>query len=315
MSLGTSSPPRILINGSPLNVVDKFSYLGSIVNSSNNLDDEINQRIRKALTNFGQLSSWVWKNHHLAIKLKIKVYTACILSVLLYSRETWCTYCRQENRLIAFHFRCLRSILGVSWRDHVPNSTILHLTGSYDLTTIIRQRRLRCLGHVHHMEDGRLPKDILYSEFYNAPCRTGRPKLRYKDVIKRDIAGFHISPQSWETLAADRNRWCASLSFGYSLSATSHAEKMEKRRAHRWQRRDGPWWWYLQFHSCGFVALYMVSDLFSVSAKAIIWEWHILQYLLAKAMFWFINFMLEFACFDCLVLTSQNLTHKHCLQI
>ena len=33
MSLGTSSPPRILINGSPLNVVDKFSYLGSIVNS------------------------------------------------------------------------------------------------------------------------------------------------------------------------------------------------------------------------------------------------------------------------------------------
>jgi len=90
------------------------------------------------------------------------------------------------------------------------------------------------------MEDGRLPKDILYSEFYNTPRRTGRPKLRYKDVIKRDMAGFHISPQSWETLAADRNRWRASLSFGSSLSATSYAEKMEKRRAHRQQRRDGP---------------------------------------------------------------------------
>jgi len=73
MSLRTSSPPRILINGSPLNVVDKFYYLGSIVNSSNNLDDEINQRIGKASTNFGRLSSRVWKNHHLAIKLKIKV--------------------------------------------------------------------------------------------------------------------------------------------------------------------------------------------------------------------------------------------------
>ena len=139
MSLGTSCPPHILINSSPLNVVDKFSYLGSIVNSSNNLDDEINQQIGKALSNFGRLSSRVWKNHHLAIKLKIKVYTAFILSVLLYSSETWCTYCRQENRLNAFYFRCLRSILGVSWRDHVPNSTILHLTGSYDLTTIIRQ--------------------------------------------------------------------------------------------------------------------------------------------------------------------------------
>jgi len=89
------------------------------------------------------------------------------------------------------------------------------------------------------MEDGRLPKDILCGEFYNAPRRTGKPKLRYKDVIKRDIAGFHISPQSRETLAADRNRWRASLSYGYSLSATSYAEKMERRRFHRRQRRDG----------------------------------------------------------------------------
>jgi len=89
------------------------------------------------------------------------------------------------------------------------------------------------------MEDGRLPKDILYGELYNAPHRTGRPKLRYKDVIKHDMAGFHISPQSWETLAADRNRWHASLSFGYLLSATSYAEKM-KHRAHRRQRRDRP---------------------------------------------------------------------------
>jgi len=137
MSLGTSIPPRILVNGSLL-VVEKFSYLGSVVNSSNSLDNEINQLIGKASTNFGRLSSRFSKNHHLAIKLKIRVYTACILSVLLYSSETWCTYCRQENWLNAFHFKCLRSNLGVSWKDHVPNSTILHLTGSYDQSHISR---------------------------------------------------------------------------------------------------------------------------------------------------------------------------------
>jgi len=57
--LGTPNPPRILINGSLFKVVDKFSYLESVANSSNNLDDEINQRIGKASTNFGRLSSWV----------------------------------------------------------------------------------------------------------------------------------------------------------------------------------------------------------------------------------------------------------------
>ena len=107
---------------------------------------------------------------------------------------------------------------------NVLNSTILHLTGSYDLTTIIRQRRLRWLGHVHRMEDGRLPKDILYSEFYNAPRRTGRPKLRYKDVIKRGMAGFqslHIHGKHFLPIAADG----VPLSFGYSLSGTSYAKK------------------------------------------------------------------------------------------
>ena len=41
MSLGTPNPPRILINGSLLKVVDRFSYLGSVVNSSKSPDDEI----------------------------------------------------------------------------------------------------------------------------------------------------------------------------------------------------------------------------------------------------------------------------------
>jgi len=85
ISVETSIPPRILVNGSLLNVVDKFSYLGSVVKSSNNLEEQINQRIGMASTNFGRLSSRVWKNYYLAIKLKIRVYTACILSVLLYS--------------------------------------------------------------------------------------------------------------------------------------------------------------------------------------------------------------------------------------
>ena len=76
----------------------------------------------------------------------------------------------------------------------------------------MRQRRLRWLGHIRLMGDGRLPKDILYGEFCNAPSWTGRPKLHKKDAIKRDMAGFHTSPQSWETLAADRNRCRASAS-------------------------------------------------------------------------------------------------------
>jgi len=144
MSLGTSIPSPILVNVSLLNVVDKFFYLGSVVNCLNNLDEEINQQIGKASINFGRLSSRVWKNHHFAIKLKIKVYTACILSVLLYSSETWCTYPRQENRLNAFHFRCLRSILDVSWRIMSP--TPLSWISPVHMTSLLSYGSDVCAG-------------------------------------------------------------------------------------------------------------------------------------------------------------------------
>jgi len=43
-------------------------------------------------------------------------------------------------------------------------------------------------GHVCRMEDNRLPKQVLYSELPNASRPTGRPKLRFRDVLKRDNA-------------------------------------------------------------------------------------------------------------------------------
>jgi len=40
------------------------------------------------------------------------------------------------------------------------------------------------------MEVNRLPKQVLYSELPNAPRPTGCPKLRFRDVLKRDLNAF-----------------------------------------------------------------------------------------------------------------------------
>jgi hypothetical protein len=44
------------------------------------------------------------------------------------------------------------------------------------------------------MDDGRIPKDILYGEL-----ATGRPALCYKDFCKRDLKSCNISPADLET--------------------------------------------------------------------------------------------------------------------
>ncbi|KAK1893602.1 GTP-binding protein RHO2 [Dissostichus eleginoides] len=57
------------------------------------------------------------------------------------------------------------------------------------------------------MPDGRLPKGILYGELSAGSRGRGRPLLRFKDVVKRDMKALDIATDNWERLAEDRTKW------------------------------------------------------------------------------------------------------------
>ena len=78
-------------------------------------------------------------------------------------------------------------------QDKVTNADVLSRAGLLTVYTLFRQRRLRWLGHVRRMEDGRIPKDILYGEMALGRRTTGRPHLRYKDVcVMAGMAGIAV---------------------------------------------------------------------------------------------------------------------------
>ena len=87
-----------------------------------------------------------------------------MLSTLLYGSEAWTPYSRQERRLNAFHLRCLRRLLGITWQDRVTNIDVLAEAGMPSMFAILTQRRLRWLGHVTRMDEGRVPKVMLFGE-------------------------------------------------------------------------------------------------------------------------------------------------------
>ena len=158
---GTESPPVITIDDYELDVVHQFTYLGSTITKNLSLDTELDKRIGKAATTLAHLTSCVWTNPKLTMKTKMAVYNACVISTLLYGSKTWTTYARQERHLNTFHMRSLCRILGISWQYKVPNTEVLPLTGLPSIFTLLRQRRLRWLGHIDCMPDGRIPKDLL----------------------------------------------------------------------------------------------------------------------------------------------------------
>ena len=103
---------------------------------------------------------------------------------------------------------------------------------------LLTKRRLRWLGHVTHMQDGRLPKDILYGELATGSRPTGRPSLRYKDVLKRDLKAGGIAPAGFEALAADRSGWRSTTMSAIKTAEQKREEQWEDKRARRRQRAE-----------------------------------------------------------------------------
>ena len=236
LTQGAVTAPTITIDNTPLELVESFKYLGSTIASSPSLDMEISSRIGKAAGVMSKLDTRVWSNGQLTTATRLRVYQACVLSTLLYGSESWTTYSSQENRLNTFHLRCLRRLLHIRWQDKVTNVEVLKRAGIPSMHGLLSQRRLRWLGHVHRMEDGRIPKSILYGELSEGQRRKGRPQMRFIDVCKRDFKATNIDPNTWESSAADRVLWRASVKTGVKkaeLSRTLHLQLKREQRKNR----------------------------------------------------------------------------------
>ena len=79
--------------GTPLKLVDKFTYLGSSVEST---EKDIETRLMKAWTAINRLSI-IWKSD-LTDKMKRSFFQAAVTSILLYGCTTWTLTKRLEKK-------------------------------------------------------------------------------------------------------------------------------------------------------------------------------------------------------------------------
>nr|VZI39365.1 unnamed protein product [Spirometra erinaceieuropaei] len=182
-----NAPPQISVNGTQLQVVENFPYLGSTLSRNTKIDDEVANGISKASQAFGRLHSTVWNRHGLQLSTKLKMYKAVILPTLLYGAETWTLYAKQVRRLNHFHLSCLRRILRLNWQDRIPDTDVLERTGILSIYSMLRQMQLRWSGHLMRMDDERLPKRLFYGDVATGSRRQGGQIRRYKDTLKSSL--------------------------------------------------------------------------------------------------------------------------------
>ena len=141
------------LTGCPLTQVDKFTYHGSSVSSTEN---DINTRRAKAWT-INDSRSVIWKSD-LTDEIKHSFFQAAVESILLYGCTTWTLTKRIGKKIGVNYTRMLRVVLNKSWRQHpTKQQPYGHLSL---ITKTIQVRRNRYAGHCWRSRD-ELMSDIL----------------------------------------------------------------------------------------------------------------------------------------------------------
>jgi hypothetical protein len=85
------------LDGNDIKEVDTFTYLGSCINKNGKIQNEINERLRKA-SNFHHLVKGLIRNRDINNKCKIDIYKVYFKKILLYGAESWmCTERRKQD--------------------------------------------------------------------------------------------------------------------------------------------------------------------------------------------------------------------------
>ena len=190
---------RISINGSVLEEVDHFMYLGAKIQGDGDNSKEIRSRLAMGLQALIGMKK-LWRGQDKVTKLRI--LRACVFPVATYACETWVLRKAEEQRISAFENKCYRRILRVPWTQHRTNDSIREELGvglSNDwLLQYVKKQNLTYFGHIRR-QDG-MEKTVLEA-YIPGKRKRGRPRCKWEKTII-DVFG---SMEQASRIAEDRN--------------------------------------------------------------------------------------------------------------
>ena len=141
-----SAKKKTVAEGTELELVDKYTYLGQIITADHNIETEVRRRIMLGWKAFGKHHT-VW-NSKLPLCLKRRVYGQCVLAVMTYGSETW-ALTRALTQKLASAQRCMkRKILGITWQDFKTSNWIRSQTKCQDIIQTIKWLKWEWAGHL-----------------------------------------------------------------------------------------------------------------------------------------------------------------------
>lgn len=205
MRINTNNSTPVEINGTPIEEVSEFCYLGSMISTDGGTATDIQSRITKARAAYGGLSS-VWNADTLTIRTKMRIFNACVLSVLLYGSETWRIVGSEITKAQIFVNRCLRRILRIFWPNRISNEE-LHARAEHEpLEAVIKRRKWRWIGHTLRKPQTSVTR-IALDWNPQGKRRQGRPRNTWRRTVENELGKAGATWNEAKSTAANRVRW------------------------------------------------------------------------------------------------------------
>ena len=182
-----------------------FKYLGSVIVPSLKDDIDVANRTCQAAKAFGALCKPIFKSTDLSARAKGVIYSAYVLSLLLYGSEAWALRKDLMHQLSTFHNRCLRRIAGINRRmqhfEHISSAQVAERVGLRTLQSHLDERLLRWAGHLAREPATRLTRCLLFAWAPRADGvlrAEGRPQMTAAarlDTVIQDMAKSPLLPE------------------------------------------------------------------------------------------------------------------------
>ena len=197
---------EVAIEGESIPKVDKFRYLGSIIQENGDIEEDINHRIRVGWQKWKNASG-VLCDKRIPLRLKGRVYRMVVRPALLYGAECWPIRKSHVQRMRVTEMRMIRWICGHTKLDKIRNEVIRGKLGVASIEDKLREARLRWFGHIK-----RRPRDAPVRRCETIECLSykrcrGRPKKSWSEVIRHDLRSLGLV----EDMAQDRKLWKARI--------------------------------------------------------------------------------------------------------
>jgi hypothetical protein len=192
-------------SGAQFKQVSRFKYLGSVVCEEGGCEEDVKARVKAAWNKWREMSG-IMCDKRMPIELKAKVYKTVVRPVLMYGSELWALRKAEQQLIERTEMRMLRWMLGVSRMERIRNVEIRKRVGVVNISDKMRECRLRWLGHVVRRDERNQIRRVWELEVDGKRPR-GRPKLRWKDVVRKDMSDRKIDV----SLANDRILWRAAI--------------------------------------------------------------------------------------------------------